>query len=130
MVTYTNCTTFTTVECYKCGIHFGVTQEWNRRLLDQGGPFWCPKGHRQVYCESLVQKLEKRLKRAEDNRVFWKDQAKAGERSKIALRGVVTKKKNQLKRVGNGVCPCCNRHFKNLEKHMQGQHPKFSKEGD
>lgn len=31
-------------------------------------------------------------------------------------------------RVANGVCPCCNRHFENLERHMKGQHPDFQPE--
>lgn len=31
--------------------------------------------------------------------------------------------------VGAGVCPCCNRTFKNLARHMAGQHPGFT-EGD
>lgn len=28
-------------------------------------------------------------------------------------------------RVAKGVCPCCNRSFTNLAKHMAGQHPDF-----
>lgn len=37
-------------------------------------------------------------------------------------KGLLTRMKN---RVGNGVCPCCNRHFKNLQGHMKTKHPEF-----
>jgi hypothetical protein len=29
------------------------------------------------------------------------------------------------KRVAAGVCPCCNRSFKDLARHMAGQHPDY-----
>lgn len=41
-----------------------------------------------------------------------------------AARGQVTRIKN---RVGNGVCPCCNRSFGNLHRHMQTKHPGWKK---
>ena len=35
--------------------------------------------------------------------------------------------KTRLKnRVGKGVCPCCNRSFANLKRHMASQHPEFA----
>jgi hypothetical protein len=27
--------------------------------------------------------------------------------------------------VANGVCPCCNRTFQNLARHMAGKHPDY-----
>lgn len=36
--------------------------------------------------------------------------------------GQVTKLKN---RVGHGVCPCCNRSFGNLARHIESEHPTF-----
>jgi hypothetical protein len=39
-----------------------------------------------------------------------------------AARGQLTKFK---KRVGRGVCPCCNRHFKDLARHMESKHPEL-----
>lgn len=32
------------------------------------------------------------------------------------------------KRVGNGVCPCCNRTFENLSRHMSCKHPEYKTE--
>lgn len=44
-------------------------------------------------------------------------------RSRDGMKGVVAKIK---KRVGRGVCPCCNRHFANLQRHMETQHPEVA----
>lgn len=45
------------------------------------------------------------------------------ERSRNAYKGQVTKVKN---RVSKGVCPCCNRYFKNLHRHMENKHPDYA----
>lgn len=36
------------------------------------------------------------------------------------------KLKAQTTRVKNGVCPCCNRSFQNLKRHMNTKHPNWS----
>lgn len=41
-------------------------------------------------------------------------------RSHSATKGHLTRAK---KRVANGVCPCCNRSFENLRRHMKAKHP-------
>jgi hypothetical protein len=51
----------------------------------------------------------------------------ANRRQLSASRGQVTKIKN---RVGNGVCPCCDRSFTNLRRHMSTQHPAWKKTPD
>ena len=38
------------------------------------------------------------------------------------MRGVATRMKNRIK---VGVCPCCNRTFQDLAKHMASQHKDF-----
>ena len=40
-----------------------------------------------------------------------------------AQKGVTTRLKN---RVQKGVCPCCNRYFAQLQRHMTTQHPNFA----
>lgn len=41
-----------------------------------------------------------------------------------AQKGQNTRLKN---RIAAGVCPCCNRSFQNVARHMAGQHPDFQK---
>lgn len=111
---------------------FAVTAEKKSTLRETGDNFYCPNGHAQHYTESTEQKHKKEVDRlnrliaTKEGRQQWAlDQLGASERSNSALRGAVTRKKNQLNKVKNGVCPCCNRFFKNLHRHMAGQHPDF-----
>ena len=39
-----------------------------------------------------------------------------------AAKGQISKLK---KRASAGVCPCCNRSFQNLRRHMGNKHPEF-----
>lgn len=47
------------------------------------------------------------------------------DRQLAARKGQITKLR---KRIANGVCPCCNRHFTNLERHMHTKHPQWAPE--
>lgn len=38
------------------------------------------------------------------------------------MKGVATRLKN---RAAHGVCPCCNRTFQQLARHMSAKHPDF-----
>ena len=44
------------------------------------------------------------------------------DRKLSASKGQMTKLKNRVK---NGVCPCCNRTFVNLLRHMKSKHPEY-----
>lgn len=121
--------TFETITCFKCGITFAVPASVRRRWLDSGDSFYCPNGHSQHYTESTVEKQKKEIERlrkekewAEQAKYNALDQADHAERRASAMKGVNTKIK---KRIGNGVCPCCNRTFKNLASHMETKHPKY-----
>jgi len=112
-------------ECCHCGIMFAIPQALEQRARkDQAIWFYCPNGHHQHYSgKTAEQKATERAKRAEARATALTDQLEASERSKSALKGVVTRTK---KRIGKGVCPCCNRHFTNVERHMHSQHPDYS----
>lgn len=114
-------------ECCVCGVNIAGPSDHKRNRLDDRKPFFCINGHSQSYIgKTELQKLQERLDaetarraRAEEGR------ARDAERSKRAIaseRGKMTKLRN---RVGNGVCPCCNRTFQNLMGHMKTQHPEF-----
>jgi hypothetical protein len=96
--------------------------------------FYCPYGHPQHFPagETEEQKLRRERDRLAQRVAEWQDEARserekkeAAERRAAAARGQVTKIKN---RVGHGVCPCCNRTFENVARHMASQHPTFSAE--
>lgn len=137
---------FATVEKYtccheNCGIVFGLEQGFVRHRRQDHKGWYCPNGHLQYFLgENEAERLKKELERqkAESQRELAKEQQRRkwaeesrdmankredrAKRKAAAFKGIVTKTK---KRVGNGVCPCCNRTFANLMNHMKTQHPKY-----
>jgi hypothetical protein len=113
--------------CVNCGVFFGMGDGFREQCLTDGRSFYCPNGHRQHYTESTQTKLRKAREEAEAERRrrrATQDLLAHEERRSAAARGQVTKIK---KRVAAGVCPCCNRTFQDLAKHMSGQHPDYVK---
>lgn len=96
--------------------------------------FWCAYGHKQHFTEGESEETKLRRERdrlaqqvaeKDDAIRFQRELREAAERSAAAARGQVTKLK---KRAGAGVCPCCNRTFLALQKHMSQKHPTFTAE--
>jgi hypothetical protein len=119
--------------CGKCGVHFGLEQDFLDSRQNDGQTFYCPNGHPRVFRETEAQRLRKeneRLTRVAENerqgRIAARELLTHETRSHAATRGHVTRKKKQLARVSAGVCPCCNRTFQNLARHMAGKHPDFT----
>ena len=114
-------------ECCNCGITFGVLKSWNDRLVQSRQKFYCPNGHAQSYTgKSEAQKLQERLDAAMREKENAERDA-AWQRS-VAKNAMIqtTKARNKLKkittRINAGVCPHCNRTFKQLAAHMKCKH--------
>lgn len=119
-----------TVTCCACGIPFGIPDYHRRQLLEKGGDFYCPNGHCQHFTNPEIPLLKKQLKEAERQAQLHKNWYEAEQddhqrtrRKLAATKGILTKTK---KRIANGVCPCCNRHFANLQHHIETKHPDYS----
>lgn len=117
------------VACYKCGVTFAMPQSFIEKRKNDKQEWFCPNGHGQIFSKGEVDRLkteletEKRLHGYTKNSLEFSRKAEEhATRQRNALKGVVTKIKT---RVGNGVCPCCNRTFQNLQNHMHKQHPEF-----
>jgi len=114
-----------TLVCGKCGIEFAVPAWWlaEHRKTHEG--FSCPNGHGRVFSgptpdEKRIAELEQQLAR-EKSEASW---AKSQQRSAEIRRGKAEAKAQRLeKRVACGVCPHCQRTFKQLAAHMKTQHP-------
>jgi hypothetical protein len=124
--------TLVTHTCAECGIVYAIAKNRDRILRENGETFFCPNGHAQVVCETIVQKLERDLAReraAHDQskaRIRQeRERAEQIQRSERAIRGAKTRQEN---RISKGVCPCCRRHFTNIQRHMATKHPKFGNE--
>lgn len=129
--------TFEDCTCCVCGITFYVPDNWNRERRERHDSFYCPNGHSQHYpsktdAEKLREQLAREKHRNEQSEAMLRDQRDRARdetgrqrRFTAAARGQVTKIKNRVK---NGVCPCCNRSFTNLRRHMTSQHPDWTPE--
>lgn len=135
MTTITHTTTLESLECCRCGMAIGLSKTWVDSARNTGHfrqQFWCPYcGNQQGWGESRHEKEVAALKQETERlarNVQYQEQRKREamaeaehfRKSRDGMKGVLVKER---KRVGNGVCPCCNRTFGNLQRHMATKHP-------
>lgn len=125
--------TLETHTCGGCGSTFGVDSTRYHRFAKQGESLRCPNPRcpwpsfsiKETEADRLRKQLlaeTARADRAAEARRWAEESAEREKRRHAATKGVLTRER---KRVGNGVCPCCNRSFQNLRRHMQSKHPEF-----
>lgn len=110
--------------CCSCGIPFFMPTYYRKQKLENPGSlFYCPNGHGQQYTgTSEAEKLRVKLSQLEAEKKKTEEELQnrwldaLNEKNKLA---------KQLKRVHNGVCPCCNRSFQNLRRHIETKHPEL-----
>lgn len=140
MATITRTTTFEIETCCSCGVQFGMPTDLKHRRVNDHASFFCPNGHGQHYtgptdaqkAKAEAEALRSQLAGAQQTAKYLRDEnrrererVEAARRSASAHKGAHTRTKN---RVAAGVCPCCNRTFQDLARHMAGQHPTFSQD--
>lgn len=128
---------FVVMNCW-CGFRHGVPRELYDYVKGQHNDgvkqlgIYCPLGHSWVFSgkgeADRLREENARLERVaaarqESVRVA-RDERDRAERRRAAAKGQLTKTRN---RIANGVCPCCNRSFVNVERHMTTQHPDYAK---
>lgn len=135
--TWTFNTQLTEIECGGCAGVYAISEKYRTEKYRQGGYWKCPYcGISWGYGEGENERLKKQLAQekhyAEQKQAALRDQLQRAEgkaermdRRRAAMKGQVTRIKN---RIGKGVCPCCNRTFANLQRHMSGQHPDWTPE--
>lgn len=133
--TISQAVTLVTEECCSCGAVFAMTDSFRQQCLDNPGPngkrFYCPSGHAQWYTgETEAEKerkkrllVEQRLESERGWSARLSGDLEAERKSHASTKGQLTKTR---KRIQGGVCPCCNRHFTNMERHMAGEHPLYA----
>jgi len=120
--------------CIRCGMTFAVPTTMDHRYHQSHETFYCPAGHGQSYTgesdadklKKLQRQLEAAKKHAKEMEGWGEEQSelrRQTERRLSATKGQLTKTK---KRIAGGVCPCCNRTFQDLGRHMAGEHPDYA----
>jgi NMD protein affecting ribosome stability and mRNA decay len=111
-------------ECVSCGIQFTVPAAWLQTKRDNGDGFYCPNGHSLRFKEGEVRRLRALLESQTRNATEMTARAVAAERAEKRTKAELRRIKT---RVSVGVCPCCNRTFQNLARHMKTKHPEMAK---
>lgn len=120
-------------ECPRCkAVHAFERAVYNvAKQQGHNGSIKCPHGHSWHYPfgETEADKLrrERDALKQDQARLFdrlreQREAKEAADRSARAYKGQATKLR---KRAKAGVCPCCNRTFDNLHRHMKTKHPHF-----
>ncbi len=104
------------IETCWCGIAHAIPSDL-RRWAHQSkeNVVYCPLGHRWVVRETEANRLKTQLDQAND-------QLQAATADAEALRVRLLRDRQ---RYANGVCPCCNRSFPALARHMKTEHPDY-----
>lgn len=111
--------------CINCGISFAMPQWFIDTRRKDKRLFYCPNGHNLSYNEGEADKLRKQLDTERQRVEMFRRENQEKENSIRALKGQITKSRN---RIAKGICPCCNRSFINLHRHMSTKHPDYAGE--
>lgn len=120
MVTVQKAVRVDVIECYKCGSWTALTTSQHERFLENGETFYCAIGHGQSYRNSKVTVLTKELeeqRRRTSQALSHVDELLL---DKVARKKELTALK---RRTDNGVCPHCQRTFKQVTRHITKKHP-------
>lgn len=122
------------LECNTCGTPYAMTKTLNRNFRASHQGFYCPSGHSNYYPQQTAEEqardelaqVRAKLASARSEAEWAQRNYQAEKRSHTATKGKLTK---TLNRVNAGVCIHCNRHFKQLDRHMQNKHHEPRKTG-
>jgi len=107
--------------CCNCAMMFAMPVDWQKRRRADRKTFYCPAGHPQAYTagQDEASVLRREVERQKELR-----EAEAARLARVETeRNQIAKAHMKMRaRVMNGVCPCCNRTFQNLLRHMQTEH--------
>ncbi|CPV56456.1 hypothetical protein [Mycobacteroides abscessus] len=124
--TFTAVDTYTVIHCVRegCGVPYALNDEFVRQRRKDHKSWHCPNGHSQYYPQkNETEEAKARAAMLERQLANWEEDLRAAKAAHAVTKGKLTKTRN---RVAKGVCPCCNRSFANLQRHMAGQHPGFT----
>jgi len=122
------------IVCPECGGVYAISASYKEEAARVGLfrlPWTCPYCKiERGYGDGEVQRKDREIARLQTEREHLEaarkaqsERADAAERSRNAFRGHLSLVKRRVK---HGVCPCCNRTFKQLAQHMATKHPGFS----
>lgn len=103
-----------------CGIAYGLPEGFIEARRKDHKTWHCPNGCKAHYPAGKTD--EQKLREAAARETALKDQLAAAIRDAEDTRVALLRDRQ---RFANGVCPCCNRTFQNVLRHMRGEHPDY-----
>ena len=102
-----------------CDEHFAMSRDTYDETRRTGRTWYCPSGHPRIWRGPTT---EQKLADAQARETALRDQLHAAEADAEATRVRLVRDRH---RFANGVCPCCNRSFDNVRRHMESKHPDY-----
>lgn len=121
-MTMTTFDTLTATECSACGVQFAMPDGMLKAKQGNGQTFYCPNGHSLSWAKTDADRLRDELATTKTRLLREREAREQAERQARAYKGEVTKAK---KRAAAALCPCCNRSFVQLRRHLENKHPEF-----
>ena len=114
--------------CGGCGIPYGLPEGFLDQRREDHKDWTCPNGCVRHFAAGSS-KAEREAKAAKEraDRLYARLTAEQDQRQ-AAQREAAEAKASEVRlrwRVGNGVCPCCQRTFPGLAAHVATKHPEF-----
>lgn len=103
-----------------CGMPFALPRSLDEAARKAGHTIYCPLGHTIVWKQTEADKLRQERDRLKQDAARLQDEIAAERRRADEAEQKATK---AAKRAAAGVCPCCNRTFINMQRHMKTKHP-------
>lgn len=133
-------TTLSHIHCPSCGGLYAIAKEYLEEALRLGQfkKCWtCPyckteRGYGQAASAKEIEQLKAQLESVQASATFHKERSEFHQREADHFRksrdGVKGNFQKLKRRITNGVCPCCKRHFSALQEHIKSKHPEYSHE--
>ena len=115
------------VSCPNCHIRYAIPSSLDAKGQAERAAvsIYCPMGHAWHYTgEREVDVERRRRQRAEQENARLAQAAADAEKRAAAATANLNRHKRRTVR---GVCPCCNRSFVALARHMATKHPDYAK---
>jgi len=110
-------------ECGYCGGIYAISNNFIERRKEKGGSWYCPYcGSKWHFTKTEIQKLEEKLQNTKN---LLACEISRHDQTKASLNGYKSANTRLKNRASKGICPCCNRYFENLHKHMETKHPNY-----
>ena len=114
------------IECYSCHMVFSMPKSFYDQCIEQKPhkDFYCPAGHRQHFLgENDNDKLRRERDQLKQQNARLHEEALKATREALAVKAEL---KRHKRRTSAGLCPCCNRSFVALARHIKTKHPDYN----